>query len=68
MGAVHFINFKDSGRFHNAVKAFGPPDFIHRFWDIRAKAEVMPEDVAIFAVGNYSDKPKFYAYDDSAHF
>lgn len=71
--AVHFVNFKDprrekDERYHNAVKVMGEPDFIHRYWDIRAKAEVMPDDVAIFAVGNYSDKPRMFAYDDSAYF
>lgn len=33
-----------------------------------AKAELAPGDVAVFAVGNDRDKPRFHAYDDSAYF
>lgn len=65
--AVHFIGFKDD-RFAVAAKVFGRPDFIHRHWDHRAKAEIADGDVAVFASGNEHDDPTPFAYDDSAHF
>lgn len=67
-GALHFVGFRESDRYNRAVKVFGPPDFIHPVWDFRAKAEIMPGDVAVFAVGNDRDKPRFHAYDESAYF
>lgn len=64
---LHFVGFKDD-RYHNAVKTFGRPDFIHRFWDQRAIAEVMPGDVVIFAEGDEHQPVSPYTYDDSASF
>lgn len=39
--ALHFVRFPDNhGRqFQNAVRVFGPPDFLHRLWDRRARLE-----------------------------
>ena len=64
--AVHFIGFKD-GRYHNAVKVFGQPDFIHRYWDVRAKQELVSGDVAVFATGTECDTPKLHTFNDSQH-
>jgi len=64
---VHFVGFKDD-RWWNAVKTFGRPDFVHRFWDARAVAEVMPGDVVVFADGDSTKHPVTHAYDDSAYF
>jgi hypothetical protein len=50
-GALHFVGFKDD-RYWNAVKVFGLPDFYHRVWDVRARQEVVPGDVAVFATGD----------------
>ena len=66
--AVHFVNFSRSDQFANAVKVMGQPDFIHRVWDYRAKAEIMPGDISVFAIGNVDDVPRKFAYDDSAYF
>ena len=49
--AVHFVGFRDD-RFWNAVRVFGRPDFIHRKWDQRARREIAPDDVLIFAEGD----------------
>lgn len=68
MPATHFVGFSVSSRYHAAVRVFGEPDFIHRFWDSRAQAEVMPEDRVIFAKGTEQDPPRPQAYDDSAYF
>jgi len=61
--AVHFVGFSDD-RYHNAIMAFGKPDFIHRFWDRRAQADVAEDDVVVFA----DDTVSMYVYDDSAFF
>ena len=64
---IHFVRFKDD-RYLRAVRVFGPPDFIHRFWDARAVCEVVPGDVVIFAEGDESQPVVQFAYDDSAYF
>lgn len=68
--AVHFVGFKDE-RFNNARKVW-QPDFIHRFWDNRAKAEIAEGDVVIFAEGNATNPSTLpvnpYTYDDSRYF
>lgn len=71
-GALHFV-----GVFHPAVRAdprfdymariFGPPDFVHRRFDRRARDEIVPGDVAIFADGLTDASPvEANAFDDSA--
>lgn len=65
--AVHFVGFKDD-RFNTAVKTFGYPDFIHRFWDYRAVCEVCDGDMVVFANGDDTQSIKPYSFDDSAHF
>jgi hypothetical protein len=51
MPCLHFVGFKDD-RYWNAVKIFGRPDFYHRIWDVRARQEIVPGDVAVFANGD----------------
>ncbi len=65
--ATHFVGFKDD-RFWTAVRTFGRPDFIHRFWDRRAIAEIFPGDRVIFADGNEKSKVNEFTFDDSANF
>lgn len=61
--ALHFVGFKDD-RWHNAVAVWGKPDFIHRFWDRRAVADVAPGDIVVFAdEGPIRD----FSFDDSAN-
>lgn len=64
---THFVGFKDD-RYQAAVKTFGRPDFIHRFWDRRAVDEVAEGDVVIFAEGDETQEVRQFAYDDSAYF
>ncbi len=70
MKAVHFIHFPDEHgeRYQNAVKVFGKPAFVHRYWDVRAWQEIAPGDVAVFAQGSADDPFNPYVYDDSSHF
>lgn len=63
----HFVGFKND-RYRAACRAFGPPDFIHRFWDRRAVDEVAPGDTVVFADGDETQDVRPIAYDDSAHF
>lgn len=65
---IHFVGFRGE-EYHNAVKVFGTPDFIHRIWDIRAAAEAQPEDVVVFARAkdwNRRETPTKFTFDDSA--
>lgn len=66
-GAYHFVGFSDD-RYLNAVRVWGRPDYIHRFWDHRARDEVVPGDVAIFADGDETQPVRQWAFDDSANF
>lgn len=63
--ALHFVGFKDD-RVRVALRVFGPPDFWHRVWDQRAKVEIMPGDVAVFADGSIDDPVRDFGWDDSA--
>jgi hypothetical protein len=62
---VHFVGFRDD-RYWNAVKVFGSPQFIHRGWDLRAQRDVGPEDVVIFANGEYDQIPRIRSFNDLA--
>jgi hypothetical protein len=65
--ATHFIGFRDD-RFNTAIRVFGKPDFIHRFWDYRATVEVAPGDRVIFADKDENQPVNPYTFDDSANF
>lgn len=60
---IHFVGFRGE-EYHSAVKVFGPPDFFHRGWDLRAQREIAAGDTVIFA--RYHDqKPDERSFDDS---
>ena len=67
MSALHFVRFKDD-RYLNAVKTFGRPDFIHRFWDHRAVSEIAPGDTVVFAEGDETQDIVPFSYDDRTFF
>jgi hypothetical protein len=48
------------------VRVFGRPDFIHRRWDKRARREIQPGDVLIFAEGDESQPWNGDDLDESA--
>lgn len=53
MKITHFVRFDlFDQHYWNAVVAFGPPAFMHRQWDQRAKREIDRTDLVIFAKGN----------------
>ena len=61
--AIHFIGFTGS-EYHSALKIWGQPDFIHRWYDRRAVDEIVAGDVAIFA-SDSERKVVPYVFDDS---
>lgn len=68
--ALHFVGFKDprrdkDPRYDNAVRVFGPPDFLHRGWDRRAQREIMEGDTIVFAKGDETQPMSVYSFDDS---
>lgn len=63
--AYHFVGFRDD-RYWNAVRVFGKPDFIHRGWDQRAKREIAPWDVVVFATGDEYQPVSKWNFDDSS--
>ena len=65
-GALHLVGFKGA-EYLSALKTFGSPDFVHRFWDARAKAEVFVGDTVVFA-NQEENKTRPYTYDDSSFF
>ena len=64
---THFVGFTDD-TFNRAIKVFGRPDFVHRYWDGRAKSMIGPCDRAIFSKGTDQDVPTIYSFDDSGVF
>ena len=61
---VHFVGFRGE-EYHNAVRAFGLPDVVHRVWDCRAQREIAAADTVVFAKGDDTWEPSQYNYDDS---
>lgn len=66
--ALHFVGFSHGDRYYRALRVFGVPDFIHRFLDRRAVAEIVPGDTVVYAKGDGTETPRSQAYDDSAFF
>ena len=69
---IHFVGFKDpryakDERYVRACRVFGPPDFLHRGWDMRALREIAPGDIVVFAKGGADQEPRPQSFDDSAH-
>lgn len=49
--ALHFVGFRGD-EFWSAVRIWGRPGFIHPKWDQRARREIAPGDIVIFATGD----------------
>lgn len=63
MRCVHFIGFRGE-EYWSAVRAFGPPHFIHRGWDRRAQRDIGEGDLVVFARGDEHQPLAAYNYDD----
>lgn len=48
---MHFVGFRGD-EYTRAIRVFGMPDFIHPKWDLRARREIAPHDVVVFATGD----------------
>ena len=57
---VHFVGFRDD-RYWNAVRVFGPPDVVHRDWDIYAANDIAPGDLVIHAEGEADRPPRSFS-------
>ena len=57
---VHFVGFRDD-RYWNAVRVFGPPDMIHRNWDVYAANDVAEGDIVVHARGDWTDAPRSFS-------
>ena len=57
MRAVHYVGFKDD-RYMAAWSSWRGPAFIHRWWDNRARRDIGPDDIVIFANGDWRQRPK----------
>ena len=55
--AVHYVGFRDD-RYWNAYRIYGGPRVIHRWWDLRARREIGPDDIVIFANGSCDQEPR----------
>ena len=60
---VHFVGFCGE-EYWSAVKAFGPPHFIHRGWDLRARREIADGDLVVFARGPHDQALRTKSFDD----
>lgn len=56
MRCIHYVGFRND-RYLNARRIWGGPAFIHRQWDKRAAREIGPDDVVIFADGDWTQEP-----------
>jgi hypothetical protein len=63
MRCVHFVGFSDD-RYWSAVRVFGKPHFIHRGWDKRARRDIGPDDVVVFANGTHDQPPRERNFND----
>ena len=61
--AVHFVWFRGD-EYWSAVKVWGKPDYYHIGWDRRARREIAPGDVIVFARGEHDQLPCDRNFDD----
>lgn len=69
---VHFVGFRDDA-YNRAIRVFGRPHFVHRFWDARAIGDVAPGDTVVFGRDKdwkrfQTDTPTSFSFNDSEHF
>ena len=48
---VHYVGFRDD-RYWHAYRIWGGPRMFHKVWDRRARRDIGPDDVVIFAEGD----------------
>jgi len=60
---THFVGFRGE-EYWSAVKIWGKPVFIHKWWDRRAQREIGEGETVIFAQGNYDQPIRKHNCDD----
>jgi hypothetical protein len=63
MRAVHYVGFRDD-RYWSAYRIWGGPRFIHRGWDTRARRDIGPDDIVIFANGDWTQPTARFTFHD----
>ncbi len=61
--ALHFVGFRGE-EYWSAVRVWGLPDFVHRWWDKRARREIAAQDTVIFAQGDWWQEPRRFNAQD----
>ena len=62
MQAIHFVGFRGD-EYNSAVKVWGQPHFIHRWWDRRAQREIAEDDIVVFTQFANMELSKYNATD-----
>ena len=62
---LHFVGFRDD-RYWNAVRVFGPPDMLHRDYDVYAANDIAPGDMVVFARGPADQSPRSFSVEAQA--
>lgn len=70
--AVHFVGFRDDA-YLRAMKVFGRPDFVHRYYDKRTIGDIAPGDTVVFGRDKdwnrfLTNSPAEHSFNDSEHF
>jgi hypothetical protein len=60
---VHFVGFRGE-EYWSAWKVWGDPTYVHIGWDLRARREIAPEDIIVFANGAGDLPPRIKSYPD----
>lgn len=61
--AVHFVWFRGD-EYLRAQRVWGPPDFVHHGYDLRALRDTHPGDTVVFARGGHDQAPSERSYAD----
>ena len=66
--AIHFVGFRTDAEYLAAVRAFGKPDFIHRYHDRRMYGDIdMDNDMIVLGTKGREKPCKFSDQDHEIH-
>ena len=61
--SVHFVGFRGD-EYNRAALIWGPPDFVHRWHDLRMYGDIGENDTVIFANKERPDHTHKYVWQD----
>lgn len=69
---VHFVGFRDDA-YNRAIKIWGRPHFVHRYYDQRTIGDIAPGDTVVFGRDKdwqrfLDNRPAEHAFNDSEQF